>query len=532
MKETHNKDEAKQPQPDQGEMPPFDLKAYCKEHYREAVLTLAWTIAPKDNSNHRRLIFGLIEMIPSFLGAQRGCDEQRTKIRNWKLFFKREIVDVSNALALFERTADSGYILPPFQKTRINILPKSVQGQTSIRTPLWGTAYNNNPPFRRTFYASAQMSHVMATGRLPDLEKLVGIETVAAWLKDRLYFNLSGNLEYLASFNLVLPNPYYCHSQMRLLPHSGQHGEDSIRLSLDRDCSQKELHVRIIERTNNELLPSRQMEAERDSMIIPLHGIGDEVGVEMTDKWGRILDSHDPTPFIRAFDLNFSVQTSTKKYICRDGVPHNVARTSNTQTLIADRNPESAFAQLNRKLVDLRIERDAAEKAKDQHLFYGNVGEHERFIRKLVTKARKTLLIIDPYFSLKTVDMYLEAANDNVQTKIVCTTKGWESDIKHKSKEKEKYYRKLKERVDELRRKNFQIEIRVVGKHQIHDRFICIDGDAAWMLGASMDKPKGSLSAIVKLANGKGVNKYLANCIEKAPGQPFDDWKEENEPAK
>lgn len=523
-----NQDEQVQQQSEMREISPFDLKTYCEEHYREAVLTLVWTIAPKDNSNHRRLIFGLIEMIPSFLGEQSGCDEQKTKIKNWKLFFKREIVDVTKALALFEGTADLGYILSPFQEA-INLLPKSAQGLTYVRMPPQGIAYNDNLPFRRMFYSSAQLSHVMVNGRLPDLEKLVGVEAVAAWLKDRLYFNLSGNLEYLASLNLVLPNPYYCHSQIRLLPHRGQHGEDCVRLSIDRDCSQKELYVRIIERTNNELLPSRQMEMERDSMIIPLHGIGDEVGFEMTDKWGCILDRDDPTPFIRAFDLNFSVKTSTKKFTCRDGAPHNIARTSNTRTLISDKNPESAFAQLSRKLVDLRIERDAAEKAKDQHLFYGEAGEHERFVRNLVNKARKSLLIIDPYFSLKTVNMYLEAANDNVQTKIICTTKGWENDTECKIKGK--YYQKLKERVDELRRKNCQIEIMVVGKKQFHDRFICIDGEAAWMLGASMDKPNRSLTAIVKLANGKGVNKYLANCIEKAHGQSFDDWKEENEPA-
>lgn len=496
----------------------FDLESYCKGNYKQAVLSLTWVAEGNGNTKSRQFLFGYIEFVPRFLGNQIGTEKFEDATLH--LCHQRFTLTVEHALALYKGAAETGRVAIPGTDEEISIVPQDVDDAAIIETPGNGaTVYNGNLPFLLGAYryAGAQFSSIMPLARLHTLEDLVTEPANAKWLKEHLLWDIAGNLEYLASFNLVLPNPYFTSIHARLEDHCSTTTGARVEFFLNRDPAGKSLKLLAMERANGYYGEMHVMTLDRPSFSVDFSGYIEELEYTILDHYGRILHRSEFSPFLRCIVTNFSVSGGKVGVKGLDGKHRTFQRSNNSSIVCSSADSESDACRLSRKICDIRFEKKAAEDAKNQRFFHNEQAEAITLMQGIVNGAKKEVLIIDPYFSKKTANWYIPLTNYDVRVKVVCTSKAWLKSIAK--------YNALKRCIEDLRQKGHDIEISLVHEEDLHDRFICIDGSEAWIIGASMDKRNGKLTTVAKLQNGAGVAKYLGDYAKKAGWKPFEDWK-------
>lgn len=520
----------------------FDIDRYCCEHYRQVVFTAVFSFI----KGYGELMFASLEFIPKFLGACYGLnDEQEVKVGDRRMYFVRHVIDdVSEALEMYRLTTQSGQIQMSWQNGKpINMIPYGPVPKTSpdgvgtldgveeldtqselslVYFPrLEEPFYIDNPPFRRSTFRGALASHIMLNGRNRGLEKFLSDKAISQWIEDRLMWPLNENLEYLGSFSCIFPNPYYCRSHMRLVPQTNG-GKDSVRVVFDRDCSRQELMMQLEERVSLSLGSVRSIPIDRRIVEVELTGCCDEVGYKVLDKNGHILECQDFAPFIRGINLNFSLikPRKIKKHLDDVIVPCSELQIPGSN----NKNVEVPELELQHKRAVFRFAREAREKARFQYLYFCRREEAERRIWGIVASAREKLTIVDPYFSITSIEAFIEDLNDQIEVSVCCSSGAL------KDKESNSAGKLLLEKVERLVRNRRKITVEVAGHSYIHDRFIIVDGRESWLLGSSMATLGGSLSAIIKLENGDEVSRVLLEHIKDIPGKlPLKKWLEESD---
>lgn len=501
----------------------FDLESYCEENYKQAVLSLTWVETGRDQSLNRQLIFGGIEFVPRFLGNR--IDTERFEESSSRLCHQRFILSPKEALALYKETSTTKRIPIRGTNEELSIVPHDADDTSIVETPGNGTtAYNAALPFLLGAYryAGAQVSSIMPVARLQALESLATEPANAKWLKEHLLWDIAGNLEYLASFNLVLPNPYFTSIRARLEDHCSTATGARVEFFLNRDPAGKSLKLLAMERSNGYYGETHVMTLDRPSFSVDFSGYIEELEYTILDHYGRILHRSEFSPFLRCIVTNFSVSGGKVGVKGLDGKHRTFQRSNNSSIVCSSPDSESDTCRLSRKICDIRFEKKAAEEAKNQRFFHNEQAEAITLMQGIVNGAKKEVLIIDPYFSAKTAKWYIPLTNYDVRVKVICTCKAWFANKKEKSIAK---YNALDRCIEELRHAGHEIEISLVHETDLHDRFICIDGAEAWIIGASMDKHNGKLTTVAKLQNGSGVAKYLGDYAKKAFWKPFEDWK-------
>ena len=515
----------------------FDIDCYCCEHYRQVVFTAVFSFV----DGYGELLFASLEFVPKFLGACYGLnDEQQVKAKDRRLFFLRHVIDdVSMALEMYRQTAQTGQIQMPWHNdSPINMMPyipvpkvspDSVSAFGEIEEsnnksesalvyfPRLGTPfYIDNPPFRKSIFRGALVSHIMLNGRNRRAEQFLSDKAISQWIEDRLMWPLNENLEYLGSFSCIFPNPHYCHSHMRLVPQANG-GKDSVRVVFDRDCSRQGLMMLLEERVSLNLGPVRSIPIDSRVVEVELTGCSDEVGYKVLDGNGLILEHQDFAPFIRGITVDFSLikPRKSKKHLGEANISASKLQIPGRR----NRDVEVPELELQHKRAIFRFAREAKEKAKFQYLYFCQREEAERRIWGILASAREKLIIVDPYFSAASIEDFIEDIDARVEVSVYCSSGALKEDKSNV------LGKRLLEKVERLVQEGRRITVEVAGHRYIHDRFIVVDGREAWLLGSSVATLGDSLSAIIKLENGGEVSGAMLEYINKMPGkQSLEEW--------
>lgn len=517
----------------------FNMDRYCSDYYSQVVFTAVFSFI----KGYGELIFASLEFVPKFLGTCSEIDdEQSVKVGERRLFFLRHVIDdVSVALEMYRQTTQTGQIqMPWLNDTPIDMIPYNPEPRISpdgsivlenveesnsfgksalvyfprLETPF----YIDNPPFRKSTFRGALVSHVMLKDRNRELEKFLSDTAVSRWIEERLMWPLNENLEYLGSFSCIFPNPYYCRSHMRLIPQAND-GKDSVRVMFDHDCSRQSLTMQLEERVSHNLGPVRALPIDRRMIDVELTGCSDEVGYRVLDRYGRIIDYHDFAPFLRGINVGFSLikPRKTKKHL-GDGIvllPDSGLHISGNSKM----DGEIPELKLQHKRAVFRFAREAKEKAKFQYLYFCKREEAMRRIWVIVASAREKVTIVDPYFSNTSIEDFIDDLDDQIEVSVCCSSGGL------KEKESNEPGKRLLKSIEKLVRDGRKITVEVVGNSYIHDRFIIVDGRESWLLGSSMASLGESLSAIIKLENSSEVSSALLEYIKTIPGkQSLNEW--------
>jgi hypothetical protein len=478
--------------------------------YRQAVLTVAWTV----QNGYRELIFASVELVPIYLGNQRSIEEIGVKVGKRRLYYKRHVLSAKDGVDWYRKAHQNERLSMAWQpETEINLRPKGESVPSFVISPRWpDTLYSDNFPFRARYGQGVHVSHFRPTDDLRSLMDFISNADVSEWISSRLMWPLNENLEYLGSVNLVIPNPFYCHSRMRLIPASDTNGRESVSVYFDRDCSSDELTLILQERINKCLAPVRQFQIKGTQMKIDLMALSDEVGYYVVDKSGTVIDRQDFAPFLRKIVVGYDVVSSTEEFRCKDGKVQCCSKSSHLEQQLKDESEKLPEMVLHDRLATMAYARDLKYKTKELYVYKPNHGaDAERRIREIINKANRNLVIIDPYCSSATAEMYFRAINHGVKLSVYCTHKGFDSNKTAVSMKDDGM--RLNTFINQHVNTKAQVYVWICNESSLHDRFIIVDDEEVWMLGSSMITIGNSLSVIVRLENGPAVIKELYSFI-------------------
>lgn len=145
-----------------------------------------------------------------------------------------------------------------------------------------------------------------------------------------------------------------------------------------------------------------------------------------------------------------------------------------------------------------------------------------RVVRTLITRARRSILVVDPYFDhTEYARFVLALSHPHASVRILTSAEGLRQRAK---REQRKPGRSL---ADVVAKTEAEIllspDIHVMGgaRPEVHDRFLVVD-EHVWLLGSSLEEFGMRGTALVALPDPKAVMRHLENAWKAAPR--FEDW--------
>lgn len=493
--------------------------------YSQAVITMCWRVTPpsvdarlKPDQSYRQLVVATVELLPKYwhLPENLTVGEQGVKVNEQRLFFIRRVVEATKGLEWYEQTMANGCVAMFWDHDKVVAMHPLGKDDCQIMSyPKYPeTAYLTDSPIIPNVWGHAQVNHLMPVGDLNELVEFIADESVADWIGDRLCWRLNENLEYLGSVSLIAPNPYYCRSRSRLCPSTSGSGPDYVHMHFDRDVSASGLKLVLAERFNgNEIGGVQSVTPLHDGMSLVLRGRASQTGYVILDGNNVIWDIQPFAPYIRSISMNVGVVEKELVFPCKDGVIQKLDRHGIEENIFISGEKENlAELSLSYKIATLKRRNQVDRNADNQFFYYKQPGEAERKIRELVHSASSDLLIVDPYYNHKTARLFLDATKmSTVKTTILCSAGGLK-----KQKDGTDPARELERIVTERNAADpDSVSVLVSPQDNLHDRFIVIDSEEAWLLGSSLATlGEDSLSTIVKLNNASTTIRPILRTIQ------------------
>lgn len=512
--------------------PPIDFRSL----YSQAVITMCWRVTPPSadvrlapDQSYRQLVVATVELIPKYWHFPENLTvgEQGVKVNEQRLYFIQRVVEATKGLDWYEQTMANGCVDMFWDHHKVVAMHPLGEGDCRIMSyPKYPeTAYLADSPIIPNCWGHAQVNHLMPFGDLDELVEFIANESVADWIGDRLGWRLNENLEYLGSVTLIAPNPYYCRSRSRLCPAASDSEPDHVQMHFDQDVSTSGLKLVLAERFNgNETGGLQSVTPLEDGMPLVLRGRASETGYAVLDGNSIIWDMQPFAPYIRSISINMGVVEKELLFTCKDGIIQKLPQYGIEENVfIAGEREDLPDLALSHKIAMLRRRSQAGKNADSQFFYYKQPGESERKIRELIHSASNKLLIVDPYFNHKTARLFLDATKmSTVKTTILCSAGGLK-----KQRDGTDPARELERIVTERNATSpDSVSILVSPQDNLHDRFVVIDDDEAWLLGSSLATlGEDSLSAIVIVKNPQAtICPILEKVMSDAQVKTLADW--------
>ena len=500
-----------------------------KSLYSQAVITMCWVVTCHENprktkkSPFRQLVFASVELIPNYMNLSQIAStpakdaEQTDKFAGIRIFFIRLVVSSAKGVDWYEKAVKEGHVTMFWDKEKpvwLGPYGKDIRLVSYPRYP--ETAFLSDSPIISKCWGHAQVSHFMPIDPLDDLIGFISHQNVADWIDERLCWRLEENIEFLGSICLIAPNPYYFRSNCSLKHDLSGKNSDSIEFRVDRFSNDfaKQLKVVLAERFNGNELGNIQHRYLEDSqpLVFSLPGRACETGYVVFDNHGTIWDMQNFAPFIRSISLEMGVIDKNLIFTCKDGEKQSIAKLGEVREISIEVPEDSTKSiALSQKIVSIR---KGNRRTNGQFIYYRQSGEAERKIRELINSARKSVFIVDPYYSPQSAMLFLAATrSSDVKTTILCTAGG----LKRRNDGTDPGNELLS--LIQTADKNLYgiVEVLVCPQVMLHDRFIVIDKSEVWLLGSSLNTLGDSLSVIVRLDNPNASIIHVLDTIVNDP---------------
>lgn len=500
--------------------------------YKQAIITMLWCIKcpEKGHSAWRRLIFASIELIPEYWGREYSIPEDsfHTNNPNCRYYYRRWCVDVSTAIRWYDEIRKEHVIHFIDEPTKqVHLFPEGDSEQIIVESPAYPyLATTTESPIVASNWGAVRISHITPHKDCEEegLLELIRDMSIIEWINSRLMFDLNDNIDYLTTVNFIAPNPYYCRASLRL-GERDKNGKEIAILSLDNYPKEECLNVICCEKINGEPANFQIYRISNSPINFKLSKIADQVGYAVFTNEYQLIDYSGFNSFLRK--INFTIKTTGSKvhYKTNKGKSITVEKNS-TDEYIEEGNDDSPEIQLSHKKARLKHSREEKKAAENQFLFGNNEDEAADFVRGLINSAKKTITIIDPYFTNEQVVEYLlSIANRHIKVTLYTSSEGFKTtglDVAQLGKELENLRKKLKEQrhID-----NFEINV-MTGSPIFHDRFIIIDEKDVWLSGNSFGTIGKRVSSLIKLHNPVEILERLKSIIFDYDGRikTLDEW--------
>jgi hypothetical protein len=236
----------------------------------------------------------------------------------------------------------------------------------------------------------------------------------------------------------------------------------------------------------------------------------------------------EPLPFLRAVTLDLGIVKERRRIMIstdQEGRPVKqyefdvVERPRERPGLMVVGEPSEMYSPSNREFQAEARRKELAIAASLGLQWFDDPSEAEEKIRTLIGRARKSVMILDPYFGPQELASFGLATSPEVEVRIVTSA----NCLRQRSGAGE-----LGDQMDglleQLSRENFaSVSMLIMPGEtpELHDRFIVVDG-RVWFTGNSLNAIGSRASVLIEIPNPQYVLSHLKPIVSAA--KPFHDW--------
>jgi hypothetical protein len=496
----------------------------------QALVHLAWWRA----DGERRLVFGWLEQLPLSLPRLRGHPFRSYRVRRRRDEFinvARFPMSYKNADVWFEAGASGDLRLPAHPE-------KDTPGDRQTLT---------DPPMRREPEDGSESS-AMELPFLPSVRGAVFIrglfgsrhdalweviaeDATAAWLAENMFIDFRRFPEFVGSLHAVRHHPIL----------------RSVDSQLSKDASGERELVRFTRWPGSSLAGLRLLAIEKRAL-----GLGKPVDLPVRSAiveidWGGKIDRtamavvhpeygvswwREPLPYLRTMSVNIGV-VGERRRIVLEADEHGKSTRHYDVDMVNYEGPLSPMIVVGEEGDSTSpAAREAQGQARRRELtlaaslglrWFDKPDDAEKEIRALITRARKSVMIVDPYLGPSEVIAYgVAISNLKVTVDLVTSAERMRdsSGLPRNTGADDAMEAVLQWIGAE---KIAEVTLRVLpGKvAQLHDRFIVADG-RVWLSGNSLNAIGSRASILIEIPNPQEVLSHLRPIISAAV--PFEAW--------
>lgn len=456
--------------------------------YANAIRTSVWV----NNGPQNYLLFCTVELLP--IQAQRlflrlpNIAEKRSKAGRSQLVGMREHLAAEEAISWFKtcRTGSVGLVRPEGK-------PVELVHSQFLEEPPWPELVSaENAGWMASDWDCPRMSALLQESMQITPLGDTTTEELLAWIREYAGSDLSGNHEFLGAVLLVAPNPFVREIEHRLAPVEGGAFLECYRFVPQIGAPQ--ITMRFTVGSIRPLGPSSATESEvvPGSQVVLEHSqFPEQTAYVLTCPERGVIAWHGPVFFIKSIHLGMSVISGKKKVVIPEEGKYKSE--SYTTDLISDERVitirDSSIQASGSNLLRNAEKRRKEEKARSkQRWFFKDPEGATAFLQDIVSKARRKLIIVDPYSATRELFKYAlftsrPSVNVTILTSAECLVQKIEND-RERGDLLEEALGRLKEEHPEL---SIDVMVMTGSRPAIHDRFVLLDTEA-WMIGSSLNE--------------------------------------------
>lgn len=533
--------------------------------YTEALVHVLWAVQPEPSTGKPRrcLLFGMVEAYPRELTELPVTSEQGTKFKgSQRLFYIRQRMAIQDALALYLEGIKTDALSMRWESTPLGSDYKLIETGPLIGTSRWPNLLLADHARLPCIAPAWGMARVYSLFRSQN-ENLVSAWQYAGpaeWIEARLLFDLfAEDALLLGSLHLILPNPIYRRMHERLEP--GDAGAvDQVRIGFQaREAQDSALleQLALVHWEDRHMGSAAQVISPigANPVVLSLSGLAEKTSALVVCRERGLLDGHAPAGFLRRIQVTGSLLEGVQRTLLRDGKTGDAALETQRYSTFSEREIGDSCAdqvperELGERLIHLRKRQRVREEAQryEQH-FCETEQEAKHFVRTLLQRAQRRLIIIDPYFD----DLTLVAfATQTTRVSLAVRILTWAETLKQAAATQRdddgtgtsdsgragptrdeainpvRVWERLR---DELTRLNGLLDHAITvdvmtGKSAVfHDRFLVID-ESVWFSGNSLNTIGRRHGMILKIPDPQPVLDALAKLDQQGQRvKSFADW--------
>ena len=485
--------------------------------YGQAIIHLAW----HRNDKSCLLLFGMVELRPIELPRALGCCMKNVRIgskgRKY-VHYRRYAFEVCHAIEWYDNAVSGHLDFPKNVQDSESGRELHLNGGPFVQEPRWPSLVASNDLVFAPDWMHGSRAHFLFPKKTTSSEIVEAItdEKVRRKLEGWLNFDfVSTYSDYLGSMSLVAPNPLFRSIEKSHLEQPALETGESLAYKVVARAGQRLNGLRL-EVVNERL---------RGRMEPMVHVFGDDAVVQFNSsvemyKEGQsvthpdygLLSWHEPLPLLRTIQVGFEVHRRQKNVHVpaagrqRPEYEYQVEEVEPVGDLIVGEAMDDKDVIARLIEAEHRRSRRKGTEVQEQEWFYGASGDAAQYVRSKIGGARKTVLIVDPYFSSVGLMAFGHAARrPDVELRVLTSAGGLrrQADSDSASEEGAVLQRALDETFSKVSSKP-RIRVLAGRSSPIHDRFLVVDGEA-WLSGNSLSTLGDRAGMIVRLPDPKPV---------------------------
>jgi len=483
-----------------------------------------------------RLVFASVELLPAEIPRQPTTHPENLRIpktNRGRCYFRHVSVNAHAAVAWYME-ALAGRLRAPVDPDAASI-PGDDEG---IETPAYGQeplwphlVVGGDVPFLADWQGAPRVHQLVPlTGAAPEVANLLADNRIGHWLQERLFFDLAAYPEWHGGIVLVAPNPLFRRVERRRLPADNQLPERTlVRLHLRSGASPKGLRLILWDKRRDAVGRFVERPVSAPWVVIEHPYPVEMEGLAIICEQRGLLHWEAPAAYVSQIAIRMSVLTAEKhvivppslsqpeeQYSVKEVADHEIS--AEPVIIGAGRRRERDISGRLSEIKRVRGERRQVGEL-DQRWFHGKQAEAVAFVRELVGRAQKSVMIVDPYFAGRELISFAHATTrPDVRIGILTSAK-----VLRATKDALDPTREAGEgllaasRSFDRQQLHGKLDIRVMrgDTPPIHDRFLVVDGEA-WLSGNSLNEIGERAGIIVRLPDPLPVVAQLEALFDDA----------------